>query len=174
MKYILSFYLILQTSYFFAAQPSQAQKLGEGSFGNIYVDPYNDSLVFKVFKRKYTTKTSEDSKTHLDLVKDLHTSIECHRFHSPHDIHIIECYLLLSDHHSLTFKRYERDLLNVYTKRPLKLSYKEIFLIIKDILNGLSFLETINLIHSDLKPENILRCSSSEVSIPLKCLCLRP
>jgi serine/threonine protein kinase len=125
--------------------------IGSGTFGNVYEYEKDDELfVVKVVSEKYKNYFQHEIKI-LELING--KSNCCHLLGNS----------VKNNKLYLKFPKYN---LNLYQCKDTY-SEQEIFNITNQILDGLDYLQNLNIIHGDLKPENLMFEDNSHKNIKI-------
>ena len=135
---------------------SSPNKLGEGSYGKVYmkIDPLTNQKT--AVKRLKMDKSNHGTSTVIIREAGILTKISS--FQHPNLVQIHGINVNSSDQIELEMEFCDSDLANYLKQNRQKLSYdlQIIKQIMWQILNGLSFLHLCSILHRDLKPGNIL------------------
>ena len=124
--------------------------LGKGAFSNVYLckdHKYNSDVAVKVIRNE--RRFHKQVKLETEIYELLYTSEN----YSPFVIKLLKAFEYRKDRF-LVFDNYGIDLYNYYKKNMID-SY-DLKMFAYQIVKGLDFLHSFEIIHMDLKPENIL------------------
>lgn len=135
-------------------------KIGEGSFGTVFVAVDKESKQRVAIKKMAITKKN---RQHLEMEMEVHKLCSGH----PNVVPILEAFLVQNA------KIYEVWVVLQFleygalteTLTQLNMKEPEIAFVCKELVNALSFLHSKNTIHRDLKSDNILLGSNGEVKL---------
>ncbi|CDW82802.1 cyclin-dependent kinase f-4-like [Stylonychia lemnae] len=134
-------------------QYKQIDKLGSGTFGNVYkcVDMKSgETVAIKKLKKPYTTQEDAFSLREIQVLQQLsHQNI----------VQMKKCDLV-DNRVYMVFEHLDHNLTDFMREKKQKdnrnLSENEIKVIIKQILQGLDYMHSRGFIHRDIKPENFV------------------
>jgi serine/threonine protein kinase len=141
-------------------------KLGDGTFGRVLCcrdQKFHDKVALKVIRN--IPKYVENARIEAEILdKIFEKSKSAHKY-------IVKLYhtFKLNDHYCLSFELLDISLLDWLKERKYKpFSASDIHEIIKQSLDGLSFLHFIECLHTDIKMENIMVNFDSRSSLRVK------
>lgn len=126
-------------------------EIGQGTFGIVKVGVHkytNTKVAVKIItKSKLKDNEYELIRSELDIMK---------LFHHPHLVRLLD-HFENSEYIYIVMEYLSGgDLINLVTEREKKLSEAEAAIIVKQIAQGIKYLNNYGVIHRDIKPENIM------------------
>jgi len=116
-------------------------KIGEGTYGNVYLNPKNHREVIKQFKVKNLHESTIREISTLSLMR--------------HSKYIVNLTAVNLKKHEIHLVRAEKSL-EEYVTNNMVMMYESVWKMVYNILQALNTLENSNITHRDLKPSNIL------------------
>ena len=136
------------------------KNIGSGSMGNVFM--VNDSKKKHDFACKVVKREILNNKENLMAFEQelrIHQRIKHPNIAEIHEVLYFPQYIVI-----IMELGSKGDLLNFMTKDQA-INYGNIKKIFKDIVNGVSYLHSLNIAHGDIKPENIIVCEDYNTKI---------
>ncbi|GMH62337.1 hypothetical protein TrLO_g6537 [Triparma laevis f. longispina] len=134
--------------------------LGEGAYGYVYLAHHKPTRK-KVAVKKFKAASEEDEDVDY-VIKTQEREVDiCTKLKHPHVVEVIDHFVQDGTQY-ISFEMMECNVLEIIERNEGGLpDMKIVKLLMKQLLEGLSYVHSMNVVHRDIKPENLLIINST-------------